>query len=110
MKMRKITSQDPIVRQTLGFKSSFINDITLYQKMYKIQYGDEISLSALLEEMARNYMSSDKDFKSYKDNLEGETATPLKKASLLDKEKVTDGALNSSGTPAGFNPSLIDNA
>lgn len=77
MKLPRVTEVDPVVRRTVGLHQSVFEKLELYQKMYKNHYGDEISLSLVLEEMAKSFMETDRDFAKYcKDNENASPSTP----------------------------------
>ena len=75
MKLGKLPDKDPIDRKPLGLRQSTWGKLGRYQKMYQEQYGKEIKLGELVEQMIETFMASDKDFqKRLKENGAGDAA------------------------------------
>lgn len=62
MKLKKVTVNDPVERLAVSIKSSTMSMLEAYREHYRATYGEEIERSHLVEEILRDYMSSDKDF------------------------------------------------
>ena len=62
MKLKRIVKSEPVVRLAVSIKTSTMARLDAYQKYYKSAYGEDIERSALVEEMLREFMGSDKDF------------------------------------------------
>lgn len=65
VKIGRITKNDPIVRTSIGFHQSFVDDLKSYLELYKETYGDELSQAQLIEEVMTKFMDSDKDFQKF---------------------------------------------
>lgn len=91
MKLKRVTTNDPVERVALSLHQSLTSNLAAYREFYKQTYGDEISLSQLVEEMAKSFMTEDKAFQKYMGN-ESEKAAR--------KQRATPPA----GEPAGTDP------
>ena len=65
MKLGKVTKNDPMERLPLSVHSSVVKQLQEYRSFYKAETGEEISMSLLIEEMGKKFMSEDKDFQKY---------------------------------------------
>jgi hypothetical protein len=68
MKLGKLPDKDPVERRPVGLHQSTWKKLEQYQKLYQKQYGKEIKLSDLMEQMLENFMGGDKEFQSYLKN------------------------------------------
>lgn len=62
MKLKRIVKSEPVVRLAVSIKASTMARLDAYQEYYKAAYGEDIERSALVEEVLREFMGSDKDF------------------------------------------------
>jgi hypothetical protein len=65
MKLGKVTSNDPVKRQALGLHQTTIRQLEAYRAYYLSVHGDEISMSQLVEEIAKRFLKEDRDFQKY---------------------------------------------
>jgi hypothetical protein len=65
MKLKKVTSNDPVSRITMGLHASVLNNLKAYQSFYHRKTGDEISFALLAEEMLKGFMAEDKAFAKF---------------------------------------------
>jgi hypothetical protein len=65
MKLGKVTKNDPMERLPLSVHSSVAKQLQSYRSFYKSETGEEISMSLLVEEMTKKFMSEDKAFQKY---------------------------------------------
>lgn len=78
MRLKKVTKNDPIERLAVSVHQSTMELLTQYQRHYKNTYGEEIERSHLVEEIIRDYISSDKAFlkAAEKPKADGKQVTP----------------------------------
>jgi hypothetical protein len=62
MKLSKVTSNDPVGRQAISFHQSTTRQLQAYRAYYQSVHGDEISLSQLVEEIAKRFLREDREF------------------------------------------------
>ena len=65
MKLGKLPDKDPVERRPVGLRQSTWKKLEQYQKLYQKQYGKEIKLGDLTEQMLETFMDGDKDFQKY---------------------------------------------
>jgi hypothetical protein len=65
MKLGKVTSNDPVGRKAINFHLSTTTQLEAYQAYYQSIHGDEISLSQLVEEIAKRFLKDDRDFQKF---------------------------------------------
>jgi len=65
MKLGKVTSNDPVGRKAINFHQSTTTQLEAYQAYYQQIHGDEISLSQLVEEIAKRFLKDDRDFQKF---------------------------------------------
>jgi hypothetical protein len=65
MKLGKLPDQDKVERKPVGLRQSTWKRLDEYQKLYKKNYGNEIKLGDLIEQMLESFMDSDKDFQKH---------------------------------------------
>jgi len=75
MKLRKVTSNDPVERLSASVRHSTIVTLEAYRAYYKSVYGDDIERSQLVEEMLLNFMGTDKDFQKFLDKASEKPTT-----------------------------------
>lgn len=76
MKLGKLPDKDPVERRPVGLRQSTWKKLEQYQKLYQKQYGKEIKLGDLTEQMLETFMDGDKDFQKHlKENGSGAAAT-----------------------------------
>jgi hypothetical protein len=62
MKLRQVDPKEPVERLAVSMKKSTHELLECFRTAYKAKYGNEIELSALVEAILKDYISSDKDF------------------------------------------------
>jgi hypothetical protein len=62
MKLKRIVKNEPMVRLTASIKASTLALLESYQAYYRGAYGEEVERSALVDEILREFINSDKDF------------------------------------------------
>lgn len=62
MKLKKVTKNDPLERLAVSVRKSTLDMLGRYQSYYKKTYGEDIERSHLVEEILKEFMSSDKTF------------------------------------------------
>lgn len=62
MKLPRVTTNDPVERLPISVRKSTADLLEAYRTRYKQQYGDAIEKSALVENILRMFIQSDKDF------------------------------------------------
>lgn len=80
MKLKKVTSTDPIERTTLSLHQSTHKSLSTYQEYYKSVYGEPIQLSHLIEEIVKDFINKDKDFTKFTEDAAGESGTAMDKS------------------------------
>lgn len=65
LKLPKQKQADPIERLSAGIKSSTMTMLKHYQEAYTATYNEEISLSNLVDDILRGFMTEDKGFVRY---------------------------------------------
>jgi len=65
MKLRKVTSNDPLERHALSIHHSVGHKLQTYRRYYKSVHGDEISMSLLVESMCKRLMEEDREFQKF---------------------------------------------
>ncbi|MHB1770559.1 MAG: DUF2274 domain-containing protein [Acidimicrobiales bacterium] len=65
MKLGKLPDKDPIERKPIGLHQSTWKRLEQYQRLYEKNYGKEIKLGDLTEQMLESFMAGDKDFQGY---------------------------------------------
>jgi hypothetical protein len=81
MRLRKVTSIDPIARFSVSLKQSTAKLLEEYQAAYKKTYGEDIERSHLIEEILREYMQADKAFIKSMEPAEASDTGTVKKQS-----------------------------
>ncbi len=67
MKLGKVTSNDPIERQALGFHKSTVQQLQHYRSYYQAVHGDDITMSLLVEEICKRFMREDRGFHKFEE-------------------------------------------
>ena len=62
MKLNRVTPKENVTRLAVSIKQSSHDMLEAYREQYKAVYGQEIEMSALVETMLKEFMTSDKDF------------------------------------------------
>lgn len=62
MKLRQVAKNDPMERLTASVSRSTVQMLEAYREHYRQVYGEEIERSRLVEEILKEFISSDKDF------------------------------------------------
>ena len=65
MKLGKLPDKDPVERKPIGLRQSTWNRLEEYRRLYAKNYGREIKLGDLTEQMLESFMASDKDFQKH---------------------------------------------
>lgn len=65
MKLGKLPDKDPVERRPVGLHQSTWKKLEQYQKLYQKQYGKEIKLGDLMEQMLEHFMGGDKEFQKH---------------------------------------------
>jgi len=65
MRLKKLAPKEPVVRVTLGLRTSTSDQLEAYQAQYLEVYGEPIERSNLVEQMLLDYMLSDRDFQKF---------------------------------------------
>ena len=65
IKLGKVTKNDPLKRLALSVHSSTLADLEQYRAFYHQEFNEEISMSLLVEEMAKRFMREDKGFQKF---------------------------------------------
>ncbi|MHB1826633.1 MAG: DUF2274 domain-containing protein [Steroidobacteraceae bacterium] len=65
MKLGKLPEKDPIERKPVGLRQSTWKRLEEYQRLYAKNYGKEIKLGDLTEQMLESFMAGDKDFQKH---------------------------------------------
>lgn len=65
MRLKRITTKDPMKRFYISFHQSFLDLTSLYAEAYQATYGDELPLNQMMEEIVRSFINADPDFKKY---------------------------------------------
>lgn len=65
MKLGKLPDKDPIERKPVGLHQSTWKRLEHYQQLYTKNYGKEIKLGDLAEQMLEAFMAADKDFQKH---------------------------------------------
>ena len=65
MKLGKVTNNDPLERPSISLHASAVQQLHAYRAYYKGVHGDEITLSTLLEEIAKRFLREDRDFQKF---------------------------------------------
>ena len=86
MKLKRVTTNDPVERVALSLHQSLTANLAAYREFYKQTYGDEISLSQLVEEMAKSFMAEDKAFQKFM-GLESEKAARKQRVTPVTPEE-----------------------
>lgn len=83
MKIKKVTVNDPVERLAVSVRQSVMKSLEAYRDFYKMTYGEEIERSQLVEQILREFISSDKDFQKHlqMQPCEAQTATPATNSS-----------------------------
>jgi hypothetical protein len=76
MKLKKVTSNDPVSRVPLTFHESTLRMVKHYQQMYQDTYGDTITQSHMVEELLKDAFASDKAFQKYLTTVPAVPAVP----------------------------------
>jgi hypothetical protein len=77
MRLKKVTSNDPIERLAVSVKRSTQQMVETYRDYYRTTYGEEIERSHLVEEILRDFMLQDKGFQKFSaplKNTDGQSA------------------------------------
>lgn len=67
MKLKKISKKDPMVRINLSMRKSTQDLLESYRQYYLKVHGEDIEISNILEEIAKEFISTDKDFAKAKE-------------------------------------------
>jgi len=65
MKLGKLPDKDPVERKPIGLHQSTWKRLDEYQRLYTKNYGKEIKLGDLAEQMLEAFMAGDKDFQKH---------------------------------------------
>ena len=65
------SKKDPIIRTTVGLKTSVKHDMELYCAIYNDTYGQELTEGELLNEVFAAFFQKDKAFQAYKEKKQG---------------------------------------
>ena len=65
MKLGKLPDKDPVMRKPIGLRESTWKRLEQYQRLYEKNYGKEIKVGDLTEQMLESFMAGDKDFQGY---------------------------------------------
>lgn len=97
MRLKRITTKDPMKRFYISFHQSFLDLTSQYAEAYQATYGDELPLNQMVEEIVRSFINADPDFKKYladreKSEKASKTAKPAEKTEkpAADAEKPAD--------------------
>lgn len=74
MKLGKLPDRDPIERNPVGLHQSTWKRLEQYQQLYGKNYGKEIKLGDLVEQMLEAFMAGDKDFQKHLKEGAGRTS------------------------------------
>jgi hypothetical protein len=98
MRLKKVTSNDPIERLAVSVKRSTQLMVETYRDYYRTTYGEEIERSHLVEEILRDFMLQDKGFQKFSAPLK--TADSQSVQSTDDAQGQNESLSHSSGQAA----------
>jgi hypothetical protein len=87
MKLKKVTSNDPVSRVPLTFHESTLRMLKHYQQMYQDTYGDTITQSHMVEELLKDAFASDKAFQKYLTTVPAVPAVPAVPSATTDIDR-----------------------
>lgn len=62
MRLGKIPDRDPKRRLNISLRSSVLTRMHQYRAFYRENYGSDIDVATVIEEILNDYITSDKDF------------------------------------------------
>lgn len=83
MKLPRIRAEQPPLRVRVTIPGDLRTALELYVQYYQAQYGDAVSLEALIPEMLTTFVSADRDFRVWQ---QGQSAGDLTPPSLPTTE------------------------